>query len=204
MTEDRRLVQPIVIETGPDATHQGTVRAAALACVAAYAADRDNPESLWEEWLSGPFTKVVRRAKPAVFAKLTPLVSIEGPGGRAAAFGPVDDADVPKDLSRLQVSGTDLPRAATRPQPDPRAVVVVNKDLGMTTGKTAAQVSHALLSLALENPDVTIEDFAFYELSVAAGFETHMGRNPGTRIIVDAGRTETEPGTTTAFAYLRP
>ena len=201
-------VQPIVLllDKGDPAAHLDAVAAAAAASVGAYAGRTD--DTAWENWVHGRFTKTVRRAGPAVFAKL----AAEAPSGiiavgkaRAVAFEPVAYEAMPKVLRGLQVSGTQLPDDAPAPAVPGAPVVVVNADLEMSTGKAGAQAAHALLAwyLTLSAQEraawtehggrVSVRpagDGEFARLAAAAG------AGP---LIVDAGLTEIAPDTATAF-----
>ena len=211
------FVQPIVllVDKADPAAHTDAIRAAATASVAAYAgalADGDDLTA-WENWLSGPFTKSVRRADPTTFAKLIATEDgelLHAVIGKAKAFAltPAAYEDLPKAISRLQVSGTELPdrdsdfkKSTARPAP----TLVMNGGLGMSTGKAAAQAAHALFAWFL-----TLDAEQRYQwLTTGCMFALHMASSeefsaaaagvPDELLIEDAGRTEIEPGTATAF-----
>lgn len=184
------LVQPIVLRaTG---THENAVEAAARASVSAFPGE---PTDMWVRWLSGRFTKSVRRAKPALFARLADefgatIVDV----GDAAAFAlsPRAYAEF-GPLAKLQVSGTSLPRELGCDVVDEGwHGIIVNDDLSMTTGKEAAQVAHGMWVDAMSTDDwsgnvpiarVNAEDFE--RLS-------HSGR-----VILDAALTEFDRPTRT-------
>lgn len=218
-----KLVQPIVllVDKADPAAHTDGVRAAALASVRAYAQDLNRPagpDASWAKWLSGPFTKTVRRADLKTFRKIAGAYEDTDFGyakigaAEAMAFRPVSYEDMDEPLSRLQVSGTTLPDRPTDPedvQPHGNTpLLVVNASLSMSTGKAAAQASHGLLAWFLTlDPDAQdawtaagspfgvafVADEVFEDVSVRAV--------RGTRI-VDAGLTETAPNTPTVFAVL--
>ena len=111
-------------------------------------------------------------------------------------------AELPKLLAKLQVSGTQLPAGA--PLPPQPLTIVLNASLEMSTGKAAAQAAHALLAWVLESKVATVSAWA------GAGFPVGIVELPakefrkGARkaagpVIQDAGRTEIEPGSTTAY-----
>ncbi|MFE6967098.1 aminoacyl-tRNA hydrolase [Agromyces sp. NPDC057679] len=193
------LVQPIIVRVDENATHEDAVLAAATASVRAWQADRGHPA--WNEWLSGAFTKVARRAKPAVFEALADGF-VEHGTGQAVAYPPMLPAELPKNISKLQVAGTDLPRAGSSLDLTADAVIVVNAGLDMTTGKTSAQAAHALFALSLHHPCWSFKRAELLEVP-ASEFAVMLESKPFIVPIVDAGRTETEPGTTTCFAYRR-
>ena len=204
-------VQPIVVDS--TGTHLDTIKAVALASMRVYLETAEADLASWDTWLSGAFTKSVRRAKPALFEKLAnPAVGIaarvEIAGSRALAYRPIRYADLPRELSRLQVSGTDFTRLTSDPLPDrltaqSPVAVVVSEDL--TTGKAAAQAAHALFAWVLDarpraraawlaQPAATSVTLASPDrVKVLSG-----GR--GAVPIHDNGYTEVEPGTLTAVA----
>src|SRR5690606_12311713 len=115
---------------------------------------QDDPR--WEKWLSGRFTKTVRRGTGAQMdamreeaAAIITVGEVEVVG-----FAPLSYEDMPKALLKMQVANLDRPRGnneisgrvhyTTGTPASP--VVFVNEDLGMTTGKTAAQVAHAVMA----------------------------------------------------------
>jgi peptidyl-tRNA hydrolase len=122
------------------------------------------------------------------------------------AFRPTTYPDLPKALAKLQVAGTDLPRRdSDRRSLRPGPVVVLNADLGMTTGKSAAQAGHAIFAWFLTLKE---EDRAAWrahglpfriELQSGENFARLEAQALADTVIVDAGRTEVEPDTTTAF-----
>lgn len=211
------FVQPIVllVDKADPAAHTDAIRAVAAASVTTYAyalatgADLDP----WDTWLSGPFTKSVRRADPKTFAKLVAtdggelLHAVIGKA-KALALHPAPYAELPKNISRLQVSGTELPdRASDDPGASPRnaPTLVMNAGLGMSTGKAAAQAAHALfawfLSLDAEQRHEWLSgDCRFHlQMATSAEFAAAAVNVAEELLIEDAGRTEIDPGTATAF-----
>lgn len=200
------LIQPIIllVDREEPASEQHGIAAAALASVQAFLRDRENPD--WHQWASAAFGKTVRRADAKMFAKVLaafPDHALAAVGeGRAVGLPPMPAAALPKLLAKLQVSGTQLP--AGDPLPDAALTIVLNGSLEMSTGKAAAQAAHALFAWALESKPAVVEAW------VASGFPLGVLELPskefrkGARksagpVIQDAGRTEIEPGSTTAY-----
>lgn len=194
-------VQPIVIDR--NAKHEETVAAAAAASLAAY--DENHPDQ-FKEWLSGRFAKTVRRAKSSAFAKTACLPGatvVEVGDGKAVALAPMPYADFPKELSKLQVSGTDLPRSGRYPEvPAPDVLLVVNGDLNMTTGKEAAQVAHALWIAYLAGWCTTRGTFQI--VRVSDNDFTGYAQTQHARVVTDSGLTELTGPTQTVVALPGP
>ena len=204
-------VQPILLRVDKEdpALHRDAVAAAALACVLAYA--RRETGDAWDEWVQGRFTKTVRRASPKAFAKL----SAGAPSGKvvvglaeAAAFEPQRYEDMPRALRSLQVSGTQLPAGKPVPAGPGKPLIVLNQDLDMSTGKAAAQAAHALLAWYLTLG--TVQACAYAADPGAAVIEVPAERfrelaaaPEAGPLIVDAGLTEIDPGSATAFVAAR-
>lgn len=200
------LVQPIVllVDREEPAAEDLGIAAAALASAQALLADPENPQ--WRQWAAGAFAKSVRRADAKTFAKVLRQfpehVLVEIGAAQAAAFSPMPADDLPKLLAKLQVSGTQLPPGG--PQTVQPLQIVMNHSLGMSTGKSAAQAAHALFAWVIEAKPVSVQAWA------EAGFPVGVARLDGkdfrkaskkakAPVIHDAGRTEIDPGSATAF-----
>jgi len=206
-------VQPILVDKA--GTHADTVTAAAVASVLRFAHAQATEQEAWSTWLSGPFTKTVRRVETSKLEALARehsgvLVHL-GPS-RAAAFAPVHYAELPKAMSRLQVSGTDFPKV-----PD---VVALNGDVRrpvrilvsdqLTTGKAAAQAAHALFAWVLQATEPDKQAWLEDAMATPVVFvdPTELARvaatDPFAVPIRDSGLTEVDPGTLTAVAVPAP
>ncbi|PYI68205.1 hypothetical protein CVV68_07750 [Arthrobacter livingstonensis] len=202
----RELVQPIILlvdRVQPAGADQG-IAAAALASVQAFMRDPENPS--WQLWASGAFAKSVRRADAKMFAKVLAAFPdhVLATVGTASAAGlpPLPADGLPKLLTKLQVSGTQLPDGGALPgQP---LTVVLNDSLRMSTGKAAAQAAHALFAWLLDAGPHAVDAWAAAGFPVgivhASGRDFRKGaRKASGPVIQDAGRTEIEPGSTTAY-----
>lgn len=205
------LVQAVAVLPS---THLETCAAVAAASVLALAQIED---PAWEQWLSGPFTKTVRRvSRPSRLDALRALEAekreVEHYGAIAVAFAPTAYEGMPRRLRSLQVSGLDVPaleidgapvgtvtpRGSVRRAVE-RPAVWLDPDARMTTGKAAAQTAHALMLWWLTASE---EARARWESSPGLSVSVHRpeGVTGSERLIEvrDKGLTEVAPGTVTA------
>lgn len=168
-----------------------------------------------DRWSAGRIRKIVRRARGSEWARVQDLagVTVTGAAAEVRVFVPGPTDDVPKVLSRLQVSGTDLPathRTVRFVPPDgwPGVVIAVNPEVSASTGKLAAQCGHAA-QLAWMNMCSTIPARA--QRWRDAGFPVRVV-HPAAQVwpsvlerarvaVTDAGFTEVAPGTLTTVAH---
>lgn len=205
-------VQPVVVDRA--GTHLATIRSAALASVLCWRAQSALAE--WDSWLAGPFTKSVRRAKPTqveALAALPGALVVRSPegAGTAVGFPPVRYDELPREISRLQVSGTDLPREEHGDEHDlvhdERSPLTLAVRDDLTTGKAAAQAAHALFAWALTaDADVLAawEEAPLVPVRlVQPALLERLAVSAGAVPIRDSGLTEVEPDTLTAVAVPR-
>ncbi|WP_329462515.1 aminoacyl-tRNA hydrolase [Streptomyces sp. NBC_01431] len=157
------------------------------------------------DWQDARIRKVVRRARGAEWRKASALdgITVTGKSAEVRVFPPIPLDGWPKELAKLQVSGTELDDPAVVDAPDPLAPVLwVNPDLDMSAGKTMAQVGHAAQLAWWELSDADREAWraAGFPLSVrtaqpAAWRELTLSGLP---LVRDAGFTEIAPGLTVA------
>jgi peptidyl-tRNA hydrolase len=140
-------------------------------------------------------------------------VTVESAQVRALVPGRI--AELPKEIARLQISGSDLPSDEAGPAPDDLPALLVNPEVAMTVGKAAAQVGHGTMLLASVLSPGDLEAWARrgYACSVrtpavAQWKQLHPGDDPAgawrsRRVIAvrDAGFTEVDPGTVTVLAH---
>jgi peptidyl-tRNA hydrolase len=194
----------LLVDREEPAPEASGIAAAALASVQAFMRDPENPD--WQIWAAGAFAKSVRRADAKMFAKVLaafPEHVLASVGGASAVGLPPLPADeLPKLLAKLQVSGTQLP-AGDPMDPQPLSIVL-NDALGMSTGKAAAQAAHALFAWVLEAGEPAVDAWSAAGFPVGVVYAGTREFRKGQRtaagpVIQDAGRTEIEPGSTTAY-----
>jgi peptidyl-tRNA hydrolase len=193
------------VEKAAPPLHLAACEAAAAATVTLLTDPRSAPGGEWHEavtaWEKRRIRKVVRRARGGRWAALAavPGVLVDHEGAQVRAFVPGPVTEVPPEVARLQVGGTDLDREdEPKPPPEPPyALITLNPAVTMTSGKAAAQCGHAAqLLLRAAGP--------------WTGLRVRVARPAGWRRAVaeadvsvrDGGFTEVAPGTMTAVARL--
>ncbi|GAA3389694.1 peptidyl-tRNA hydrolase [Streptomyces roseoviridis] len=120
-------------------------------------------------------------------------------------FPPVPLDGWPKELVKLQVSGTDLDDPAEPgPVPEGAAVLWLNPELDMSAGKTMAQAGHGaqLLWWELSDADRKTWRAAGFPLAVRTADPARWARltSGGLPVVRDAGFTEIAPGSCTVVS----
>ncbi|MEV0677887.1 peptidyl-tRNA hydrolase [Actinosynnema sp. NPDC050436] len=188
------------------------LEAAAAAAVAVCLDPRAEPGGEWHDdvvaWVRGRIRKVSRRARGAHWEAVQALPGVTLAVGRAEvrAFVPAKVADLPKELSRLQISGSELPVDEPGPVPAGARLLWLNPGVAMTAGKAAAQVGHASMLLAPALSEEELKEWASVDYRCAvrtpspAEWDALLAR-PDAVVVRDAGYTEVDPGTATVAAF---
>lgn len=199
------------------------LEAAASAALAVCLDERAQPGGDWYEpvhdWVSGHIRKVARRARGAHWqaAQEFPGVTVTVGGAQVRALVPGRVIDVPKEIARLQISGSELPPDEPPAAPPDRPLLLLNPEVSMTVGKAAAQVGHGTMILASLLGSDELEAWASHGCACAVRTPTvaqwkqlHPGDDPAAawrsrRVVAvrDAGFTEVDPGTVTVLAQYR-
>ncbi|PWI42237.1 peptidyl-tRNA hydrolase [Streptomyces sp. ICBB 8177] len=166
------------------------------------------------DWEDARIRKVVRRARGAEWrrAEKLPGITVTGREAEVRVYPPVPLDGWPKDLARLQVSGTELEDRDTPQAPAPASPVLwLNPGLEMSAGKTMAQTGHAAQLAWWELPEPARAAWreAGFALSVrTAEADRWAGLvDSGLPVVRDAGFTEIAPGSCTVVTdhpALRP
>lgn len=223
------VLMPMVlrIERRDPPARTGVLEAAAASALAVCLDERTKPGGEWFDavhtWVSGRIRKVARRARGAHWDAVQSLPgrTVEVGGAQVRSFVPMRVADMPKELTRLQISGSELEPDEPGPVAPDVPVLWLNPSAGMSAGKSAAQVGHATMILAaLLRGDGRHEELArwaaqdfrcsvrtpdeqgWHRLGGSADPE-RAWREHGLATVRDAGFTEVDPGTVTVRAQLR-
>ncbi|GAA4895978.1 peptidyl-tRNA hydrolase [Streptomyces coeruleoprunus] len=208
-----QFVLPLVVrveKTGPPA-RTDALETAARAVLVMLSDDRSLGDGEWaqavRDWQDARIRKVVRRARGAEWRRAERLPGITVTGGTAEVrvFPPVPLDGWPKDLAKLQVSGTELtdPEAPAPPAPG-EAPLWLNPGLDMSTGKEMAQVGHGAQLLWWAMSDEERKDWqeAGFPLAVRTA-DPDRWRSltaSGLPMVRDAGFTEIAPGSCTVVS----
>jgi peptidyl-tRNA hydrolase len=159
------------------------------------------------DWQDARIRKVVRRARGAEWrrAEALPGITVTGDAAEVRVFPPVPLDGWPKDLARLQVSGTEL----TDPEPPLPAepgmpVLWTNPDVAMSAGKAMAQAGHGaqLAWWELSEGDRETWRKEGFQLAVRTPAPARWAllTGAGLPVVRDAGFTEIAPGSCTVVA----
>jgi len=123
-------------------------------------------------------------------------------GEAAAALPPRRRSERGPLLERLQAMSTELePPPADAPAPAGAVTYLLNPALGMSSGKTIAQVAHAAVMAAEHLDDWVARGCPGIVLAPSrAAFDAACERDDLAARVVDAGLTEVAPGTITVLA----
>ncbi|MFG2226778.1 aminoacyl-tRNA hydrolase [Streptomyces sp. NPDC048644] len=208
-----QFVLPLVVHierAGPPARTDALVTAA-RAVLVLLTDERATGDGDWaaavRDWQDARIRKVVRRARGAEWrrAQALPGITVTGERAEVRVYPPVPLDGWPKDLARLQVSGTDLddPEPPAAPA-DGVPVLWCNPELEMSAGKTMAQTGHGaqLAWWELSEPERAAWRAAGFPLAVRTASPDAWEEltRSGLPMVRDAGFTEIRPGSATVVA----
>ncbi|MGW0335949.1 peptidyl-tRNA hydrolase [Streptomyces sp. NPDC003011] len=208
-----QFVLPLVvrIEKGAPPARTDALETAARAVLVLLGDERSAGEGEWagavRDWQDARIRKVVRRARGAEWrrAEALPGITVSGKSAEVRVFPPVPLDGWPKDLARLQVSGTDLDDPEPPVDADPSAPVLwLNPDLDMSAGKAMAQAGHGAQLAWWGLSDEERHDWrdAGFPLAVRTADPGRWDEltTSGLPLVRDAGFTEIPAGSSTVVA----
>ncbi|MGW0554331.1 peptidyl-tRNA hydrolase [Streptomyces sp. NPDC002926] len=211
--EAPQFVLPLVvhIEKAEPPARTDALESAARAVLDILSDERSLGDGEWaqamRDWQDARIRKVVRRARGAEWLKASELPGITVTGGTAEVrvFPPVPLDGWPKELAKLQVSGTDLDDPEKPAAPDRTAPVLwLSPGLDMSAGKAMAQAGHGaqLAWWELSEADRKAWREAGFPLRVRTAEPAHWRQLTvsGLPVVRDAGFTEIAPGSCTVVA----
>ncbi|WP_328536100.1 peptidyl-tRNA hydrolase [Streptomyces sp. NBC_00344] len=209
--EAPQYVLPLVvhIEKADPPARTDALETAARAVLVMLSDERSLGDGEWaqliRDWQDARIRKVVRRARGAEWRKASALpgITVVGDTAEVRVFPPVPLDGWPKELAKLQVSGTDLADPVGPPAPGPTAPVLwLNPDVTMSAGKSMAQTGHGaqIAWWDLSGAERDAWRAAGFPLSVrtAAPDRWRQLTASDLPVVVDAGFTEIAPGPTVA------
>jgi peptidyl-tRNA hydrolase len=211
--EAPQYVLPLVVrvEKAEPPGRTDALETAARAVLAMLADERSVGDGEWADamraWQDAQIRKVVRRARGAEWRKASTLpgITVTGATAEVRVFPPVPLDGWPKELLKLQVSGTELDDPAPPPAPDPdQPVLWLNPELEMSAGKAMAQCGHGAHLTWFELSDTDRKAWQDSGFSLAVRTPTPARWNDlatsGLPVVRDAGFTEIAPGSATVIA----
>nr|WP_242330520.1 aminoacyl-tRNA hydrolase [Streptomyces formicae] len=219
--EAPQYVLPLVVRIEKDAPPSRTdaLETAARAVLVILSDERSLGDGEWaqamEDWQDARIRKVVRRARGAEWRKASALpgITVADRSAEVRVFPPVPVDGLPKELAKLQVSGTELQDPEKDPEQDSEepssrftegARVWLNPGLRMSTGKEMAQVGHGVHLLWWDMDETARKAWreAGFPLAVRTADAAHWARltTSGLPTVRDAGFTEIAPGSVTVVA----
>lgn len=186
---------------------EAAARSVVKLCLDERVAGDESFRAALEKWYGHLIRKVARRARNAAWERIQELegVTVTDDSAQVRAFLPSAVSEVPADIKKLQISGTELPLDDPNPIVDAFPVIYIDASLQMSLGKAAAQVGHASMLLAAQQPLEWVARWA------AADFKLHVREIEGeeflSRVVADgavpvrdAGFTEVAPNSVTVVA----
>ncbi|MEU6371777.1 aminoacyl-tRNA hydrolase [Streptomyces sp. NPDC046909] len=208
-----QFVLPLVVRierTAPPA-RTDALETAARAVLVMLSDSRSLGDGEWaqvmRDWQDARIRKVVRRARGGEWRKAEglPGITVTGKSAEVRVFPPVPLDGWPKELAKLQVSGTDLDDPEPPVEAGPGVPVLwMSPDVEMSAGKAMAQAGHgaqlAWWELS-EEERAAWRDAGFPVAVRTAGREQWAELvGSGLPLVRDAGFTEIAPGSCTVVA----
>ncbi|KUO12796.1 peptidyl-tRNA hydrolase [Streptomyces sp. DSM 15324] len=206
-------VLPLVVrlERSAPPARTDALETAARAVLVMLCDERSLGDGAWaravRDWQDARIRKVVRRARGAEWRRAEALdgITVGGKTAEVRVFPPVPLDGWPKDLARLQVSGTDLDDPEPPAAADPAVPVIwLNPELRMSAGKAMAQAGHgaqlAWWELSEEERDAWRASGFALAVRTADPARWRELTTSGLPLVRDAGFTEIAPNSCTVVA----
>lgn len=155
-----------------------------------------------DKWLDGRIRKVARRARGKEWEAVKALDGIYATHGKAEVIilPPHLNFEPPAEIKKLQVSGLDLPKDSQEHNIHAGLEFTVNPDLLMSTGKSLAQIGHAVQLAIFNSNEETLTSWRANNMPVnICGWNEH---DEWTAEIRDAGFTEIPKNSLTAKSIM--
>ncbi|MFD7708675.1 peptidyl-tRNA hydrolase [Streptomyces sp. NPDC059786] len=211
--EAPQFVLPLVahIEKAAPPARTDALETAARAVLTLLSDERSLGDGEWaravRDWQDARIRKVVRRARGAEWrrAEALPGITVTGKSAEVRVYPPVPLDGWPKELARLQVSGTDLDDPEPPAEHDPAAPVLwMSPEVDMSAGKAMAQAGHGaqLAWWELSDADRAAWRDAGFPLAVRTAPPARWGELVASGLPKGraAGVTEIAPGSCTVVA----
>lgn len=209
-----QYVLPLVarIERAAPPARTDALETAARAVLALLSDERTTAEDgAWSAsvrgWEDARIRKVVRRARGAEWRRAEALdgITVSGRTAEVRVFPPVPLDGWPRELAKLQVSGTELDEPEPPAEPEPSTPVLwLNPAVEMSAGKAMAQAGHGaqLAWWALADAERAAWREDGFALSVRTAGRDRWERlvGSGLPVVRDAGFTEIAAGSCTVVA----
>ncbi|WP_030412501.1 aminoacyl-tRNA hydrolase [Streptomyces sp. NRRL S-1448] len=208
-----QFVLPLVVrlERADPPARTDALETAARAVLVLLSDERSAGDGEWaaavRDWQDARIRKVVRRARGAEWrrAEALPGITVTGRRAEVRVYPPVPLDGWPKELVKLQVSGTELDDPEPPgPPADGLPVLWLNPALEMSAGKEMAQAGHGaqLAWWELSEEERAAWRAAGFPLAVRSADPARWEAltRSGLPVVRDAGFTEIAPGSCTVVA----
>ncbi|WP_093776295.1 peptidyl-tRNA hydrolase [Streptomyces sp. yr375] len=208
-----QFVLPLVVrvEKAAPPARTDALETAARAVLVLLGDERSVGDGEWaqvmRDWQDARIRKVVRRARGAEWRRAgeLPGITLTGKSAEVRVFPPVPLDGWPKELAKLQVSGTDLDDPEPPTEAEAGTVVLwMSPDVDMSAGKAMAQAGHGaqLAWWELSDEERTTWREAGFPLAVRTATPERWREltASGLPLVRDAGFTEIAPGSCTVVA----
>ncbi|GFH78964.1 MULTISPECIES: peptidyl-tRNA hydrolase [Streptomyces diastaticus group] len=211
--EAPQFVLPLVVrlERAEPPARTDALETAARAVLTLLCDPRSEGDGEWaravRDWQDARIRKVVRRARGSEWLKAAALpgITVEDGGAEVRVHPPVPLDGWPRELAKLQVSGTELEDPEEPAEPAPGVPVLwLNPDVPMSAGKAMAQAGHgaqlAWWRLSAAERDAWREQGFALAVRTAGAARWKELVESGLPLVRDAGFTEIAPGSCTVVA----